>query len=145
MVIPHAPQTCASTSSATLAYSVAVAFALRRVLLYTIFFQMSILFLKFFKIFSRNKIFFLDKKKKLIYNVLVVIPLAPSEKYFSLFHTHEMWRSWGEMVHAAYGGCSNPFRVAATWRLTSEPRERRQSLSCNRTRKRTTACFYNFI
>ena len=80
---PHAPQTCASTSSATLAYAVVVAFALRRVLLYTIFSKMSIPFLKKIKIFSKIKIYiFLDKEKNLRYNIFVI------EIYFVA------WRNW---------------------------------------------------
>jgi len=31
-----------------------------------------------------------------------------------------VWRNWGETAHAACGGCSKPFRVAATWRMASE-------------------------
>ena len=39
---------------------------------------------------------------------------------------------WGVFANAAGGGCSERKRVAVTWRLASEPRERRQSLSHNR-------------
>lgn len=47
----------------------------------------------------------------------------------------------GTFPSVAGGGKSEEKGVAATWRVASEPRERRQRLSCNRKRKRTTA-FY---